>query len=96
MTILLADSFTASLARLSAQDQKTVKTSVFDLQIDPAGNGLQMHRIDRSKDPHFWSARVNRDIRLVLHKTGESLLVAYVGHHAVSYTHLTLPTKRIV
>jgi hypothetical protein len=62
-----------------------VKSSVFDLQMDPTGNGLQLHRIDNSKDPNFWSARVNRDIRLIVHKSGGSLLVAYVGHHDDAY-----------
>jgi hypothetical protein len=69
MNFLIADTFTASFARLSGAD-KAVKASVFDLQIDPTGNGLQLHRIDDSKDRHFWSARVNRDIRPILHKTG--------------------------
>ena len=50
-----------------------------------SGNGLQLHRIDKSKDPNFWSARVNRDVRLVVHKTGDSLFVAYVGHHDDAY-----------
>ena len=85
MNFLIADTFTASFNRLSGSDQKAVKASVFDLQMDPAGNGLQLHRIDKSKDPNFWSARVNRDIRLIVHKTGESLLVAYVGHHDDAY-----------
>ena len=62
-----------------------MKASVFDLQMDPTGNGLQLHRIDKSKDRNFWSARVNRDVRLIIHKTGESLLVAYVGHHDDAY-----------
>lgn len=85
MNFLIADTFTASFNRLAGPDQKAVKTSVFDLQMDPAGNGLQLHRVDKSKDPHFWSARVNRDIRLIVHKTGDSLLVAYVGHHDEAY-----------
>jgi hypothetical protein len=85
MNFLIADTFTASFNRLSGVDQKAVKASVFDLQMDPSGNGLQLHRIDKSKDPNFWSARVNRDIRLVIHKTGESLLVAYVDHHDAAY-----------
>jgi hypothetical protein len=89
MNFLIADTFTASFNRLSGLDQKAVKASVFDLQMDAAsgrgGNGLQLHRIDKSKDPNFWSARVNRDIRLIVHKTGESLLVAYVGHHDDAY-----------
>ena len=85
MNFLIAETFIASFNRLAGTDQKAVKASVFDLQMDPAGNGLQLHRIDRSKDPNFWSARVNRDVRLVVHRTGHSLLVAYVGHHDDAY-----------
>ena len=62
-----------------------MKTSVFDLQMDPTGSGLQLHRITQSKDPNFWSARVNRDVRLIVHKTGESMLIAYVDHHDQAY-----------
>lgn len=86
MNFLIADTFTASFNRLSGLDQKAVKTSVFDLQMDPTGNGLQLHRIDNSKDPNFWSARVNRDVRLIVHKSGDSILVAYVGHHDDAYS----------
>lgn len=85
MNFLIADTFTASFNRLSGQDQKAVKASVFDLQMDATGNGLRLHRINKSKDPDFWSARVNRDVRLIVHKTGDSLLVAYVGHHDDAY-----------
>jgi hypothetical protein len=85
MNFLIADTFTAAFNRLSGQDQKAVKASVFDLQMDPSGNGLQLHRIDKSKDQNFWSARVNRDVRLIVHKTGDSMLVAYVDHHDDAY-----------
>lgn len=85
MNFLIADTFTAAFSRLSSQDQKAVKASVFDLQMDPTGNGLQLHRIDKSKDQNFWSARVNRDVRLIVHKTGDSMLVAYVDHHDDAY-----------
>lgn len=85
MNFLIAETFTAAFGRLSGQDQKAVKASVFDLQMDPTGNGLQLHRIDKSKDPNFWSARVSRDVRLIVHRTGESMLVAYVDHHDDAY-----------
>lgn len=85
MNFLIADTFTAAFNRLSGIDQKAVKASVFDLQMDPTGNGLQLHRVDKSKDPNFWSARVNRDVRVIVHKTGESMLVAYVDHHDDAY-----------
>jgi hypothetical protein len=85
MRFLLADSFTSALARLPAPEAKAVKTTVVDLQIDPNGKGLSFHRIDKSKDPNFWSVRVSRDLRLIVHKTEDSLLVAYVDHHDKAY-----------
>ena len=85
MDFRIADTFTDALARLPASDQKAVKISVLDLQLDPSAPGLQMHRIDKSKDANFWSARVNRDLRLILHKTASSILVAYVDHHDRAY-----------
>jgi hypothetical protein len=85
MEFRIADTFTDALARLPAQEQKAVKTSAFDLQLDPTSPGLQLHRIDRSKDPNFWSIRVNRDLRIIVHKTEKSFLLAYVDHHDKAY-----------
>lgn len=86
MRFCIADTFPKALAKLPAQEQKTVKTTVFDLQIDPAHPGLQFHRIDNSKDPNFWSVRVSRDIRLIVHKTSNSFLICYVDHHDDAYS----------
>lgn len=85
MKFHLADTFTAAYDKLNGQEQKAVKASVFDLQLDPSGRGLRMHRIDNSHDPNFWSLRVNKDVRLIVHKTGDSVLVAYVDHHDKAY-----------
>lgn len=85
MNFHLAESFTSALARLPAQEAKLAKTSVVDLQIDPTGKGQSFHRIDRAKDPNFWSVRVSRDLRLIVHKTDASLLIAYVDRHDKAY-----------
>lgn len=85
MPTILADSFTASLAKLANDEQKQVKLTAFDLQTNPDQPGLQFHRIDKSKDPNFWSVRVNRDVRIIVHKTGASLMLAYVDHHDDAY-----------
>jgi hypothetical protein len=58
----IADTFTDSLARLTGQEQKAVKTAAFDLQLNPAQPGMQLHKLDNARDPHFWSVRVNRNI----------------------------------
>ncbi|WP_010090384.1 UvrD-helicase domain-containing protein [Burkholderia ubonensis] len=85
MEFRIADTFTASLARLTGDEQKAAKTTAFDLQVDPAGNGMSFHKLDKAKDPNFWSVRVSRDIRLIVHKTAGSLLLCYVGHHDKAY-----------
>lgn len=86
MDFLIADTFTDSLARLTGDEQKVAKTTAFDLQMNPVNPGMQFHRIDKSKDKNFWSARVGKDIRLVVHKTPASLLLCYVDHHDAAYT----------
>jgi mRNA-degrading endonuclease RelE of RelBE toxin-antitoxin system len=81
----IADTFTGSLARLNGAEQKAVKTTAFDLQLNPSNPGLRFHRLDRSRDPNFWSVRVSDDIRLIVHRTATSLLLCYVGHHDPAY-----------
>lgn len=85
MEFRIADTFTDSLSRLTAQEQKAVKTTAFDLQLDASAPGLSFHKLDRAKDPNFWSVRVNADIRLIVHRTQSSLLLVYVDHHDDAY-----------
>jgi hypothetical protein len=81
----IADTFTDSLARLTGVEQRAVKTTAFDLQLDPANPGMRFHRLDRAKDPNFWSVRVNAAIRLIVHRTASALLLCFVGHHDAAY-----------
>ena len=85
MQFRIADTFTDSLTRLNNEEQKSVKTTAFDLQLNPANPGMQFHKLDKAKDPNFWSVRVSRDIRLIVHKTDKSLLLCYVDHHDPAY-----------
>jgi hypothetical protein len=85
MDFRIADTFTTSLARLTGDEQKAAKTTAFDLQMDPAGKGMSFHKLDRARDPNFWSVRVSRDIRLIVHRTAGSLLLCYVDHHDKAY-----------
>ncbi len=81
----IADTFTAALARLDGPSQKVAKTTAFDLQLNPTAPGLRFHRIDRSRDRNFWSIRAGSDIRIIVHKTEGSFLLAYVDHHDAAY-----------
>jgi superfamily I DNA/RNA helicase/mRNA-degrading endonuclease RelE of RelBE toxin-antitoxin system len=85
MEFRIADTFTDSLTRLTAEEQKAVKTAAFDLQLNPASPGLSFHRLEKAKDKNFWSVRVGSDIRLIVHKTTSSFLLCYVAHHDKAY-----------
>ena len=85
MQFRIADTFTDSLGKLTGDEQKAVKTTAFDLQMNPAQPGLKLHALDRAKDKHFWSVRVSRDLRLIAHRTASSFLLCYVDHHDAAY-----------
>lgn len=85
MDFRIADTFTASLAGLTGNEQRAVKTTAFDLQMNPANPGLSFHKLDKARDKNFWSVRVNDDIRVIVHKTPGSLLLCYVDHHDKAY-----------
>jgi hypothetical protein len=85
MTFLIADTFSDSLGRLTGDEQKAVKTTAFDLQMNPASPGLQFHRLDKARDKNFWSVRVSADVRLIVHRSDQSLLLCYVDHHDKAY-----------
>jgi mRNA-degrading endonuclease RelE of RelBE toxin-antitoxin system len=81
----IADTFTDSLARLTGDEQKAVKTTAFDLQLNPAHPSMSLHRIEQSKDKNFWSVRAGSDIRIVHPQDAASLLLCYVDHHDKAY-----------
>ncbi len=85
MNFRLASTFNDSLLKLNGEEQKAVKTTAFDLQLNPASPGMRFHKLDKAKDKNFWSVRVSRDIRIIVHKTRADLLLCYVGHHEDAY-----------
>jgi hypothetical protein len=48
MEFRIADTFTDSLSRLTGQEQKAVKMTAFDLQLNPSSPSLRYHKLDRS------------------------------------------------
>ena len=85
MQFRIAGSFTRALAKLGAQEQSAAKITVFDLQQNPAAPSLQFHRVNKSKDPNFWSIRAGRDVRVIVHKTADSFLICHVDRHDDAY-----------
>jgi mRNA-degrading endonuclease RelE of RelBE toxin-antitoxin system len=85
MDLRIADTFTDSLAKLTGEEQKVVKMTAFDLQLNLASPGMSFHKLDKARDKNFWSVRVSSDLRLIVHKSEASLLLCYVNHHDRAY-----------
>src|SRR6202008_2657706 len=85
MEFRIADTFTDSLARLTSDEQKVVKTTAFDLQLNPANPGMSFHKLEKARAETSGAVRFNRDIRLIVHKPDASLLLCYVAHHDKAY-----------
>ena len=85
MQFRIADTFTASLVKLTGEEQKAVKTTAFDLQLGPFRPGLQLHSIEGARDRSFRSVRASRDIRIIVHQTQDSFMLCYVDHHEEAY-----------
>lgn len=85
MDFRIADTFTDSLVKLTGDEQKAVKTTAFDLQMNSANPGMSFHKLDRARDKNFWAVRVSSDLRIIVHHTDESLLLCYVDQHDAAY-----------
>jgi len=85
MDFRIADTFTDSLSKLTGNEQKAVKIAAFNLQLDPAHPGLRFHKLNKVREPNFWSVRVSRDVRIIVHRTRNSLMLCYVDHHDNAY-----------
>ncbi len=85
MQFRIADTFTSSLAKLPNDQQRAAKTTAFDLQTNIAHPSLSLHRVTGARDPGFWSARVNLDLRIILHREGEDVVLCYVDSHDDAY-----------
>ncbi len=48
MNFRIADTFTDSLTRLTGDEQKLVKTTAFDLQMNPVNSGMSLHKLDKA------------------------------------------------
>ena len=59
MDFRIADTFTDSLAKLTGDEQKAVKTTAFYLQLNPANPGMSFHKLDKPKDKNFRTPDLN-------------------------------------
>jgi len=81
MDFRIADTFTDSLARLTGDEQKAVKTTAFDLQLNPVNPGMSFHKLHKAKDKSFWSIRAGSDTSRPFDKPKNGRIAVKVINH---------------
>jgi mRNA-degrading endonuclease RelE of RelBE toxin-antitoxin system len=96
MEFRIADTFTDSLARLTGEEQKAVKTTAFDLQMNLENPGLKLHKLGKAKDKNFWSVRMLKGtlVQIQLCIAKEKILTAARQRGYRFKQKLTLPNGR--
>ena len=60
MDFRISDTFTDSLSKLTGEEQKAVKTTAFDLQLNPANPGMSLHKLDKARDKNFFLGQITQ------------------------------------
>ena len=84
MRVLLAETFFDSLLKLPAGERDRAIKSVQQLKKDPKHPSLKLHPVKESKGS-FFTARISRDARLVVHLHKDEILVCFGAKHDDAY-----------
>lgn len=75
----------SAVARLSTHEQAAVMTFINEFYQNPAQPSIQLHTITATRSKGLWSGRVNQDLRVILHKDGDTWVLLHVDHHDPAY-----------
>jgi superfamily I DNA/RNA helicase len=84
-TLLIADSVFDAAEDLNGVDKGRVFEALTKLRKNPAHPSLSLERVTNAKSDGIWSARVSRDLRLILLREGDTTWAVHVGHHDPAY-----------
>jgi len=77
--------FLNALSKLSKTDQKGVRNTINAIVTSYDGSGSGLHKIKHPSSTIF-SYRVNRSIRIIVHRQGKTTTMLYVDHHDDAYS----------
>jgi hypothetical protein len=84
-TIVIGTHFLGSMNRLTKEEHFKASQVMCSLHDNLARPGYNVHPIKGAKDAGFHTARVNRDVRMVVHITDARFTYCYVAHHDDAY-----------
>ena len=85
MRVMLAETFFDSLLDLPASERDRAIKAVQQIKKDPSHPGLNLHPVKRKSKQHFYTARISKDSRLVVHLGGDEVLICFCAKHDDAY-----------
>ena len=85
MQFIESITFKESLNKLQAGEQRAVNNTVLKLFKNPTQSGLNLEKLHQAKQGNLYSARVSRDIRIIIHIENDDFVLFYVAHHQPAY-----------
>lgn len=82
---IVANTFYKSKEKLSTSEARRVDAFIQKIESNRESNSLGLEKIKKSSDPNYWSARVNKDLRVILHVENDTYTILYVDHHDSAY-----------
>ncbi len=84
MRVVVGDGYMDGLVDLRrADERRAAKEAVLKFCENPSRPGLNLERLGGVGD--LWSMRVNKDVRIILHKADDAWMVLHVDHHDAAY-----------
>jgi hypothetical protein len=85
LQIILADTFLDSLADLEKDEQLRALAFLQEIRRSTKSTGASLERLRNTRSKNLWSGRIDRDLRAILYREGESLTILHAGHHIPAY-----------
>ncbi|MBL8899663.1 MAG: AAA family ATPase [Planctomycetes bacterium] len=77
--------FFPSTAKLSVEERGRVLSFIDKLQENLAHPSISLERITESRSDDLWSGRISRELRAILFRQGDQVMLLHAGHHDDAY-----------
>lgn len=74
-----------SLGRFPHGHQQQIRRCIHRFKENPALPSLGLEKVSRARSADVWSVRASDDLRVILHKDGDTWAIHYAGHHDDAY-----------
>lgn len=85
MQIVQTREFYIAAGRLGGKEKIAILDFINEFMEDHTRPGISLEKLTKTKSPGIWSARTNQELRVILHKKGDTWTFLNVDHHEAAY-----------